>query len=339
MIRKNMYFMKQLLKENAGVIWLYILVVVLFASTFFLYDIPTNVYQDAIIFTFPLLIIFLIIRGIKLTRKHQKLQHLLQEPILNDWHKQEEEFLTILESDYQEIITKVTRQTRDMQEQQEKQEKELMDYYSLWTHQIKTPLAALDLMIQTFDQPQKNAMQEETFKIQQYLEMMLQYLRMQSIQQDFRFEVISIEKVVKNVVKKYARFFIHKDLEVDLTQLTGEIITDEKWFSFILEQIIFNAIKYTQIGKITIYTPVDRLQEIVIKDTGQGILAEDIPRVFQRGFTGYTGRQNQKASGLGLFMSQEIAQELGLNLRLTSKVGVGTEVTIDSSKLQTFSLE
>lgn len=338
MISKNGYFIKQFLKENIGVIWLYLLIVVLFVCTFFLYDIPKNVYQDAVIFTLPLLIIFLIIRGIKLAMKHQRLQHLMQEPTLNDWQKSEEA-LTILETDYQEMMAKLTQQTRQMQQQQEKQEKELMDYYSLWTHQIKTPLAALDLMIQTFDQPQKNAMQEETFKIQQYLEMMLQYLRMQSIQQDFRFEVVSIEKVVKNVVKKYARFFIHKNLEVDLTQLTGEITTDEKWFSFILEQIIFNAIKYTKTGKITIYTPTDNPQEIIIKDTGQGILAEDIPRVFQRGFTGYTGRQNQKASGLGLFMSQEIAQELGLNLHLTSEVGVGTKVTIDTSKLKTFSLE
>lgn len=339
MIKKGFYFIIQLLKENSGVIWLYILMVVLFASTFFLYDIPADVYQDAVIFTLPLLIIFLFIRGIKLAKKHQRLQYLMQEPILNDWHKPEEESFTMLEADYQEIITRLTQQARKLQQQQEKQEKELMDYYSLWTHQIKTPLAALDLMIQTFDQPQKNAMQEETFKIQQYLEMMLQYLRMQSIQQDFRFEVVSLEKVVKNVVKKYARFFIHKDLEVDLTQLTGEIITDEKWFSFILEQIIFNAIKYTKVGKITIYNSVENPQEIIIKDTGQGILAEDIPRVFQRGFTGYTGRQNQKASGLGLFMSQEIAQALGLNLRLTSEVGVGTKVMIDTSRLQTFSLE
>lgn len=329
--KKVFRFIGQLLKENWLFLLLYLLMAGLFASTFFLYNIPYDAYLDAILFTLPIIAGFIGVRGIILWRKHEALQKLLQQ----DWFHLLEDFpqsQKLIEQDYQLLLEKLGKQIQQQNDQQEVQYNELIDYYGLWTHQIKTPLAALDLMVQTLEQPTKKEMKDEIFKIQQYLDMMLQYLRLQNIQNDFRFAELKIKPIVAQVVKKYASFFIYKDLEIELENLDGIIISDEKWLTFILEQIIFNAIKYTATGKIMIYSPIHKPQEIHIKDTGRGILAEDIPRVFERGYTGFNGRENQKASGLGLFMSQEIAKELGLTLQLTSEVGKGTEVVIDASQ-------
>lgn len=319
-------FSLQMLRENAWLIFVYFLIVALFGATFFLYNVPIEVYQDALLFTLPILLVVLSIRILATWNRHKKLTAIIEK----EWfHVFEEEYAsgTIIGEDYQLLTRKMAREVQKITDQKDSQEKELLDYYSMWSHQIKTPLAALDLIVQTLEDETKRPMKEEIFKIQQYLDMMLQYLRMQSIQNDFRFESFEVASLVKPVIRKYANFFIKKDLEVELLNLDQKIITDEKWFTFVLEQIIFNAIKYTKTGSITIYCP-ENTKELRIKDTGQGILPEDVPRVFDRGYTGFNGRENQKASGLGLFMSKEIAQQLGIKITLESSVGVGTEVCL-----------
>ncbi|MDH6363405.1 signal transduction histidine kinase [Enterococcus sp. PF1-24] len=330
-MRKIVSFIGEVLKENLAFISIYLVVVALFVSTFYLHDVAFAVYSDALFFTLPVLGIFLCYRGWRLWRQHQFLVKLQKQP----WFQLlEEDFVKggLLERDYRQLLQKVSQQIQRLNSEAEIQEKELMDYYGLWTHQIKTPLAALDLMVQQTQPPINKEMKDELFKIQQYLDMMLQYLRLQSIHNDFRFETFTLEELVKKVIKKYASFFIYKDLEVQLDNLTGKITTDEKWFCFILEQVIFNAIKYTKTGGITIFSPADSAGALHIKDTGQGILAEDVPRVFEKGYTGFNGRENQKASGLGLFMSREIAQQLGIEISLTSEIGIGTEVVLVSQQ-------
>lgn len=324
-------FIKEVLKDNFNLILLYFALVFLFGSTFFLYSVPFTVYQDALLFTLPLLLLFLCWRGYKTWRKHTLLQRQINQLGINVVDVGEVPAETI-EKDYQRLIAKLEVQLKGMAAANEVKEKELMDYYAMWSHQIKTPLAALDLLVQTVDQPTKAEMKEEVFKIQQYLDMMLQYLRMQSIQNDFRFEEFSFGELVRPIIKKYASFFINKDLEVELLNLENKIITDKKWFSFILEQVIFNAVKYTKAGKITVYVPENQPQMLCIKDTGQGILPEDLPRVFDKGYTGFNGRENQKATGLGLYMSKEIAAQLGILLTIASVVGEGTEVRLDVSQ-------
>ncbi|WP_265457304.1 sensor histidine kinase [Enterococcus sp. HY326] len=333
--QKKWQFLKTFLKENSGIILLYIAMALLFAVTFFLYDVPIAVYQDALLFTLPLLLIFLIVRGLKLSHKHQQLQNLLQTSGTAKLDELQQKH-SLIEEDYEKIILDLTKEIQRLQQQQLQQQTELHDYYGLWTHQIKTPLAALDLTVQTLEQPLKKDMKEEIFKIQQYLDMMLQYLRLQNIQNDFLFGEITIKPLINQIVKKYAPFFIHKNLEVHLINLDGKVISDKKWLTFILEQIIFNGIKYTTSGSITIEATADNLQVLRVIDTGRGMRAEDLPRIFERGYTGFNGRQTQKASGLGLFMSQEIAHYLGIELSVTSKIGEGTTVTIDLSRQKNY---
>lgn len=207
---------------------------------------------------------------------------------------------------------------------------DLMDYYTLWAHQIKTPIAASSLLVgEIEDKKVKNQLEQELFKIESYVNIVLQYLRLESFHEDLVLKKENIEDLVKEIVKKYAIFFIQKGLSLNLHDLDRTIITDRKWFVVILEQVLSNSLKYTSQGGIEIYFQEDRLY---IKDSGLGIQDADLLRVFKRGFSGYNGRLTQQSSGLGLYLSKKIADELGHQISIASQVGQGTTVMISFSE-------
>ena len=207
---------------------------------------------------------------------------------------------------------------------------DLMDYYTLWAHQIKTPIAASSLLIgEIEDKKVKNQLEQELFKIESYVNIVLQYLRLESFHEDLVLKKENVEDLVKEIVKKYAIFFIQKGLSLHLHDLDRTIITDRKWFVVILEQVLSNSLKYTSQGGIEIYFQEDALY---IKDSGLGIQDADLLRVFERGFSGYNGRLTQQSSGLGLYLSKKIADELGHQISIASQVGQGTTVMISFSE-------
>ena len=207
---------------------------------------------------------------------------------------------------------------------------DLMDYYTLWAHQIKTPIAASSLLVgEIEDKKVKNQLEQELFKIESYVNIVLQYLRLESFHEDLVLKKENVEDLVKEIVKKYAIFFIQKDLSLNLHDLDRTIITDRKWFVVILEQVLSNSLKYTSQGGIEIYFQEDTLY---IKDSGLGIQDADLLRVFERGFSGYNGRLTQQSSGLGLYLSKKIADELGHQISIASQVGQGTTVMINFSE-------
>lgn len=207
---------------------------------------------------------------------------------------------------------------------------DLMDYYTLWAHQIKTPIAASSLLVgEIEDKKVKNQLEQELFKIESYVNIVLQYLRLESFHEDLVLKKENLEDLVKEIVKKYAIFFIQKGLSLHLHDLDRTIITDRKWFVVILEQVLSNSLKYTSQGGIEIYFQEDTLY---IKDSGLGIQDADLLRVFERGFSGYNGRLTQQSSGLGLYLSKKIADELGHQIGITSQVGQGTTVMISFSE-------
>ena len=207
---------------------------------------------------------------------------------------------------------------------------DLMDYYTLWAHQIKTPIAASSLLVgEIEDKKVKNQLEQELFKIESYVNIVLQYLRLESFHEDLVLKKENVEDLVKEIVKKYAIFFIQKGLSLSLHDLDRTIITDRKWFVVILEQVLSNSLKYTSQGGIEIYFQEDTLY---IKDSGLGIQDADLLRVFERGFSGYNGRLTQQSSGLGLYLSNKIADELGHQISIASQVGQGTTVMISFSE-------
>ena len=202
------------------------------------------------------------------------------------------------------------------------------DFFALWAHQIKTPIAALTVLLQEED-PDIAASRQELLKIEGYVEMALGYTRYENMGNDLVLESQPLDQLVKNVVKKYSTMFIYKHLSVQLDHLEYHVLTDEKWFSFVLEQLLSNALKYTTQGGIHIYGEEDSDGlHVIVQDTGIGIREEDLPRVFEKGFTGYNGRMDKKASGLGLYLCKGICTKLGHRLTIESELEKGTRVMI-----------
>lgn len=253
----------------------------------------------------------------------------------------------------------------------------MRDYYSMWVHQIKTPISAMKLLLEAereelgqlmCDEEQSqcriadmngcnisatelniselnasgkqqivytelsdnlDSFEDELFRIEEYVSMALQYQRVSSTENDFVLEKISLDGVIRDTIKKYAKIMIRRHIGINYSGTKKQVYTDEKWLAFILEQILSNAIKYTPQGFVTIETAEEKDRFfITIKDTGIGIKAEDLPRVFEKGYTGYNGHADKKATGIGLYLCRQMADKLGHTIRMESELGKGTKVWI-----------
>lgn len=236
-----------------------------------------------------------------------------------------------IEEDYQRLIEGIYAGTAEKFEEMDVRTKDMLDYYMNWVHQIKTPISALYLL---FEEAQENgypvaACRQELFKVEQYVDMVLSYLRIENMENDLDLYEFPLNKVIKQTVKKYGTIFIHKKLSLELSDCPGLVLSDEKWLSLIFEQLLSNAVKYTNEGGIRIYgEDTGREIRLHIEDTGIGIRAEDQKRIFERGFTGRNGRLGEKSSGLGLFLCKKVADKLGHKILVASEVGRGTRMTV-----------
>ena len=236
-----------------------------------------------------------------------------------------------LDALYREII-ELQGQLR-LQEKNEQTRKlmEREDYYTLWMHQIKTPIAAMRLLMQSGVAPENGLWEEELFKTERYVEMALHYLRLESNTDDLQLYRHDLYTLVKKAVKKYAVMFIHKKISLELNPFHVQVLTDEKWFLVLLEQILSNAVKYSDKGTIRIF--IQDGSTLAIADSGVGISKEDLPRVFERGYTGHNGRADQRATGIGLYLAREVAKRLSHKITIQSEPGLGTTVLIDVSDI------
>ena len=235
----------------------------------------------------------------------------------------------LLARDYQQIIASYERQFQEEQIKMEQKYRDMMEYYTMWTHQIKTPIAAMRLLLQEEDTPLSREMQSELFQTEQYVQMALQYLRMEKMTSDLVFARYDLDALIRQAVRKYAPLFIRRKIILSYEPVHCEVLTDEKWLVFVLEQILSNALKYTVEGSISIYMEDDWL---VIEDTGIGICSEDLPRIFEKGFTGYNGRSDKKSTGIGLYLCKQIIEKLRCQIRVESKLGKGTRVLLHLMK-------
>lgn len=170
------------------------------------------------------------------------------------------------------------------------------------------------------------SMKMEVFRIEQYVDMVLTYLRMGSATSDYTFRICSLEEIVRQAVRKYSQMFIMTRTRLHLEIQNQKILTDEKWLTFVIEQILSNAVKYARGGEISIYTEEKTL---VISDNGIGIAEEDLPRIFEKGFTGYNGRANKKSTGIGLYLCKTIIDRLHHTIWIESKPEKGTKVYLN----------
>lgn len=223
---------------------------------------------------------------------------------------------------YLSIIADLEVKVADSQSQATSQIKRLEALVKMWSHQMKIPISALSLMAQT-DNLDKQEVKQQLLRLQNYLTTLLAYFKFSQHQDDFRFELVSARAVAVDLVKAYRVSCLAKGLSV---QIEGDwqVKTDKKWLTFALTQILDNAIKYSkEDGTITIAMSNSGL---TLADQGLGILPEDLARLFDEGFTGYNGHEHQKATGLGLFMTKQILNSLGLSIQVSSQPGQGTTV-------------
>lgn len=203
---------------------------------------------------------------------------------------------------------------------------ELVEYYTVWAHQIKTPIAAMRLLLQDADTDEQRALLEQLQSVEQYVEMVLGYLRLESPSSDYVIRNYLLDDIVRQAVRKYASQFIRRKLRLEYTPLNVSVITDEKWLLFVIEQVLSNALKYTRSGSVSI--TLEAPKTLCIRDTGIGIAPEDLPRVFEKGYTGSNGRTDKRATGIGLYLCRRILEKLGHTIAITSTVGEGTTVRI-----------
>lgn len=234
---------------------------------------------------------------------------------------------------YIEITEKMKSALDEAQNTALIRETDTKDYYTLWVHQIKTPLFALRLLLSR-DCPENKELMDEVFKIEQYVDMNLCYQRLFSSSSDFDFRVQPLDDILRRSIRKFSSRFIMKKISLNYEPSKAKVLTDEKWLGFVFEQLLSNSLKYTQEGSISVSSRTidsgDGTNDVLltVSDTGIGIAPEDVPRVFERGFTGYNGRSDKKSTGLGLYLCKEICSKLGHEISVTSAVGKGTSMLV-----------
>ena len=307
------------LKSRVKILMLLLGVAAVFASVYFLFDLPVVTVLYPLILSSVLILTVGIIDFLLVLNKHRKIQrNYLPEPS------------GLLEKDYQEVIGKLKEEQEFYRQKTTSDYNNMVEYYTIWAHQIKTPIASMRLRIQSEDSDLARRLDGDLNRIEAYVEMVLTFLRLDSDSTDYVIKEIDLDAVIKPAIRKFARDFISKKLTMDFKPTETKVLSDEKWLSFVIEQVLSNAVKYTNEGGIKVY--MDEPGILCIEDTGIGISAADLPRIFENGYTGFNGREDKRASGIGLYLCKRICDNLGHKISAESEQGVGTKILIDLNK-------
>ena len=320
------------IKQHRLALLAFVLCAVLFAATFLFYRFPLKAVLYPTVLCLVLLAGFAAADIVRTRKKHAELERIkCFDAKLADSFPEAD---GVLEADYQEIIHLMREQHERAEQRTEQGLREMMDYYTVWVHQIKTPIASMRLALQSEDTAESRQLQSELGRIERYVEMVLTFLRLGADSTDYVIKEHELDDIVRGAVKKLAGDFINKKIKLEYTELDEKVLTDEKWLSFVVEQVLSNAVKYTSEGTVSIYT--ESPKTLCIRDTGIGIAADDLPRVFENGYTGYNGRSDKRASGIGLYLCRRICNKLGHTISAESKAGEGTviRIALDKKKLE-----
>lgn len=316
------------IRGHRKTILLYVLFTAVFSVVFFLYQLPAAAVGYAAAVCGFLGLVILADDYRKFCRKRHQLQLALHEITVTPERLPEAEYP--LDADYQNVIKELVGNRQEIINEKNEAFAEMMEYYTLWVHQIKTPIAALRLQLQEQDLAQNRQMLEELQRIEQYVEMVLTYLRLDSDSTDYVIRQYDLDDIIRQALRRFAPQFIRRKLQLVYEPLCCQVLTDEKWLLFVVEQVISNALKYTKKGSISI--TMEDHDTLCIRDTGIGIRPEDLPRIFEKGFTGCNGRSDKKASGIGLYLCRRICDRLGHGIAAESDGVHGPAVKIDLSR-------
>ncbi len=307
---------KDYLKSRINVIVLMVVVEGVFASSYFLFDMPAVTVLYPLILSTSVLIVAGVIDFIFAFNKHKKLTQNEIPAALDP-----------IEKDYQAIINKLKEEEEYSRQKATSDYNNMVEYYTVWAHQIKTPIASMRLQIQSEDTESARKLMGDLNRIEAYVEMVLTFLRLDSDSTDYVIKEYDLDEIIRPAIRKFSREFILKKLKLEYEPIEFKTITDSKWLTFIIEQVISNAVKYTSEGSVRIYMSEPSI--LCIEDTGIGISDEDLPRIFENGYTGFNGREDKRASGIGLYLCKRISDNLGHKIYAESKVGEGTKIFLD----------
>lgn len=316
--------MRSIYSHRSYILW-GIICILIFMAVFALYGIDMRVIWYPLLLCAVVTVIFLL-RGIVRDReKHRELEMLREAQDVDREMLPKPESWT--EEDYQELVCAVQEKLRSERETQEEARKDMEDYYAMWVHQIKAPIAVMNVLLQQADTAENRELRAELFRVEQYADMALSYVRLGEGTSDLVIQEYVLDEIIRKAVRKYAGQFIRKKIRLIYEGTDIRVLTDEKWLTFIIEQLLSNAIKYTSEGSVTI--TVDSGKKMTVTDTGIGIAPEDLPRIFEKGYTGYNGRMDKKSTGIGLYLCRMAAERLGHKLTAVSEPGRGSSFTVD----------
>ena len=317
----------QYLRGKAGKLAAFFLFAAIFIASFRLYHLPLAAvwYPSALCLALGLAVLLLDFRRVK--RRHETLRLILRQlPTLPETLPAAH---AVPEEDYRALVQALCTQQQALETRMSAQYQDMLDYYTLWAHQIKTPIASMRLCLQQEDTPQARRLLQELSRAEQYVEMVMVYLRLNG-GSDLVLRECELDGIVRRAVRRFAGEFIGRKLKLCYEPLHASCVTDEKWLLFVVEQVLSNALKYTPSGSITISLVGEKT--LRIQDTGIGIAPSDLPRIFENGYTGFNGRLDKRASGLGLYLCRRVCTQLGHSITASSVIGEGTAIDIDLSQ-------
>lgn len=312
------------IRYNLRFIILFLIFIAVFAVVFVLYGLPIQAVAYPAVLCVPIGVFFAVVDFRSVKKKHDKLCEI--QKLTSSMIDTLPEIKSIEETDYQELIKKLTQEISESEYKSSIKYQDMVDYYTVWVHQIKTPIASMRLSLQSEDSPLSRRLSSELFRIEQYVEMVLAFLRLDSTTTDYVFREHDLDRIVRKSIKRFSTEFIERKIRLEYEPMSQTVITDEKWFSFVIEQLLSNALKYTREGSIKIYA---KDKKLFIEDTGIGIAPEDLPRIFEKGYTGCNGRLDSKSSGLGLYLCKRVCDNLEIDITADSKIDAGTRITLD----------
>ena len=314
-------------RENRKVVIALAVYTAVFAFIFWLYRLPLGAVGYAALVCLFLLLVWLAVDYRSFAVRLRLLRRLEQEITLSTEQLPEPD--GALEAQYQALVRALDADRRARLTRSQQGYQELVEYYTVWAHQIKTPIAAMRLLLQS-PAPDPGEVGVQLTRIEQYVQMALACQRLGSPTTDYVIRRCPLEPIARAQVRQLAPLFVHKRLSLEFAIPTDvTVLTDEKWLGFVLGQLLMNALQYTREGGVRLYLEPDAPLTLVIADSGCGIRPEDLPRVFEQGYTGLGGRQNQGSTGLGLHLCRQITDRLGHSLRLESDgPGQGTRALL-----------
>ena len=200
-------------------------------------------------------------------------------------------------------------------------------YIETWVHEVKTPIASCKLIIENHSDPVTRSLEEEVDRIDQYVEQALYYTRSTVVEKDYVIRRCSLDQIVSQVIKNHAKTLISRQFSIERENLDQTVYTDVKWIDFILSQIVTNTVKYSTTDKPVLrFTAKEDENQVTlrIEDNGCGISAHDLPRIFDKGFTGDNGRQVAKSTGMGLYLVKQLCDKMNIGIQAESLPGRGT---------------